>query len=272
MNVLTSEAVPRGAALPPNQPTKTHDFAAALFTQVADAYLEFRREHYHEEHPTLASAPPQHAEVRHNELAVLAENTLRLVTPAVKSLPVLGGLLEHLEEVVNIHTISEVERSDLHNLTVTFLYGVQGGIQPWFVEWYLTTARRLAEVSDEHYFMRFPWDACLYLDAQELSEFEAAVRRGNGRQIESYVQHLASQLQEALHDPVKAEADFAFTGPNAERQRTIFTLKTVAAMTLVLYVVLSGARTLLADHKPKAALQSVRAPLPAEIATHRVVS
>jgi hypothetical protein len=213
-----------------------------------------------------------HAEVRHNELAVLAENTLRLVTPAVRSLPILGGLLEHLEEVVNIHTISETERTDLHNLTVTFLYGIQGGIQPWFMEWYLTTAKHLLEVSDEHYFMRFPWDACLYLDAQELAELEVAVRQGNNREIGRFVHKVADQLLEALHDPVKAEAEFAFTGPDADRRKTMFELKTAVAIALVLYVVSSGARALLSDHKPKAAPQSVRAPLPAEIAAHRVAS
>jgi hypothetical protein len=154
---------------------------------------------------------------------------------------------------------------------VTFLYGVQGGLQPWFVEWFLATAQELAEVRDERYFMRYPWDACLYLDAQELAELKAAVRTGNGREIEPFVQQLADQLLEALHDPVKAQAEFAFTGPDAERQKTIFTLKTVAAITLVVYVVSSGARALLADHKPKVPLQSVRAPLPAEIGAHQVM-
>jgi hypothetical protein len=179
-------------------PIQTRDFAATLFTQVAEAYLAFRHEHYREDHPVLTSPPPLHAEVRHNELAVLAENTLRLVTPAVKSLPILGGLLEHLEEVVNIHTITEVERTDLHNLTVTFLYRIQGGIQPWFIEWCLTSARHLAQVSDEHYFMRFPWDACLYLDGQELAELEAAVREDDGKEIERFVRKIADQLTEVL--------------------------------------------------------------------------
>src|SRR5215472_13040547 len=95
MNASVSERSPRSADdVPPSLsslPLRTRAFAAAQYGQVAQAYLAFRQEHYHEEHPTLTSPPPVHAEVRHSELAVLAENTLRLVTPAVKSLPILGG-------------------------------------------------------------------------------------------------------------------------------------------------------------------------------------
>ena len=251
---------------------QTRDFAATLFAEVAKAYLAFRQQYYHEDYPSLTTPPPAHAEIRQSDLAVLAENTLRLVPKSVQSLPIVGGLLEHLEEVANIHTISETERTALHNMTVTFLYGIQGGIQPWYLAWLSTTAHNLASITDPHYFMRFPWDACVYLEAHELAAFDTAVRKGNIREIQQCLRQIADRLIEALHDPVEAEAKFAFSGPIGERQKAYFHLRTAAAIALGAYLVTAEARSLLTKQTSKGEMHSVQAQLPAEIAAHRVAN
>jgi hypothetical protein len=251
---------------------QTPDFAATLFAEVKEAYLTFRQQYYYEEYPSLTTPPPVHADIRQSELAVLAENTLRLVPKSVQSLPLVGGLLEHLEEVANIHTISETERTALHNMTVTFLYGIQGGIQPWYLTWLSVTAHNLARITDPHYFMRFPWDACVYLEADELSVFDTAVRRGNTKEIQRCLRQIADRLIEALHDPVEAEAKFAFSGPIGERQKAYFHLRTAAAIALGAYLVTTEARSLLTKQAGRGESHSVQAPLPEEIAAHRVAN
>lgn len=264
----------------PNQPiplapdphelaTRTRDFAVEVFADVAEQYLAFRRVYYHEEQPSLATPPPQHTEIRQGELALLADNILRLVPRAVKSFPLVGGLLEHLEEVANVHSISEKERTALHNMTMVLLYGVNDGVQPWYVEWLLATARNLAGVSAPHYFMTFPWDACLYMPPRELAAFDAAVRQGDIPGIQRQIRQVANHLIEALRDPIEAQPKLAFTGPEGERQHAYFHLKTAAAIALGAYLVTAEVRTLLHPRAPEAPTQSALAPLPEEIAAHR---
>lgn len=248
---------------------RTRDFAAEVFEDVAEHYLAFRRAYYHEEQPSLATPPPQHTEIRQGELALLADNMLRLVPHAVKSLPLVGGLLEHLEEVANVHSISEKERTALHNMTMVMLNGVKDGVQPWYVDWLLATARNLAAVADSHYFMTFPWDACLYMPPRELADFDTAVRRADIPGIQRQIRQIANQLIEALRDPIEVQPKLAFTGPEGERQRAYFHLKTAAAIALGAYLVSAEVRTLLHPSAPETPMQSALAPLPEEVAARR---
>lgn len=269
---LVTAPAPSDAAIshPDELAARTRDFAADVFEEVAEHYLAFRRVYYHEDQPSLATTPPRHAEVRRGELALLADNTLRLVPHAVKSLPLVGGLLEHLEEVANVHSISEKERTALHNMTIIFLYGVKDGIQPWYVEWLVATAHNLAGVTDEHYFMVFPWDACLYIEPRELVAFDAAVRTGDVAGIEWQIRQTANRLVEALRDPIEVQPRLAFTGPEAERRRALFHLKTATAVALGAYLITAELRTLLHKREVESALRSAQAPLPEDIAAHRV--
>lgn len=272
-SVMAAPSQPMSTVPDPQKLTaQTRNFAADVFEEVAEHYLAFRRVYYHEEQPTLAAPPPQHAEVRQGELALLADNMLRLVPRAVKSIPLVGGLLEHLEEVANIHSISEKERTALHNMTMIFLYGVKEGVQPWYVDWLLATAHNLSSITDPHYFMTFPWDACLYMQPRELAAFDIAARQGDIEGIQRQIKRIASQLIEALRNPIEVQPKLAFTGPDSERQRTYFNLKTAAAIALGAYLVSAEVRTLLHPRAPGAPMQSALAPLPEEVATHRVTA
>src|SRR5512146_784536 len=112
---------------------ETQATAARLYDAVSAAYLDFRRTYYHEEQPSLATTPPAHDEIHRADIALLAESTLRLVPTSVRTLPVVGGLVDHLRQVSDLNSISESERTALHNMTMAFLYGMKNGIQPWYV-------------------------------------------------------------------------------------------------------------------------------------------
>lgn len=247
---------------------ETRSFAAQMYADVAEHYLEFRRVYYHEDKPSLDTLPPRHAEIHRAEIALLAENTLRLIPAAVKSVPVIGGLLEHLEHVADLHSITETERTALHNMTLAFLHGTQGGIQPWYAQWLLASAQNLAGVTNTDYFMAFPWDACLYKYPDGLAAFERALQENDTAGIELAVHGVADRLIRALRDPVEAQVVFAFTGPDAERRRVAFQLKTTAAMALGAYLVAEEVRLLLHPRQPAEATQSVLAPFPPQITVH----
>lgn len=260
------DAAPIHAA-PFDLAAETRTFASQLYADVSAHYLEFRRVYYHEDTPALDTLPPRHAEIHRAEIALLAENTLRLIPPAVKSVPVIGGLFEHLERVANLHSISETERSALHNMTLAFLHGTQDGIQPWYAQWLLTSAQNLAGVTDTDYFITFPWDACLYMFPGELAAFERALQQNDTASIEHAVKGVADRLIRALRDPMEAQVAFAFTGPDAERRRVAFQLKTTAALALGAYLVTEEVRHLLHPRQPAQATQSVLAPFPPQLET-----
>lgn len=247
---------------------ETRPFASQVYADVSEHYLEFRRVYYHEDKPALDTLPPRHAEIHRAEIALLAENTLRLIPSAVKSVPVIGGLFEHLEQVADLHAISETERSALHNVTLAFLHGTQDGIQPWYAQWLLASAQNLAGVTDTEYFMAFPWDACLHMFPDELAAFERALQQNDTAGIEHAVQGVADRLIRALRDPMEAQVAFAFTGPDAERRRVAFQLKTTAALALGAYLVAEEVRLLLHPRQPAQAAQSVLAPLPPQLEAH----
>ncbi|HEV8194199.1 MAG TPA: hypothetical protein VGP82_22345 [Ktedonobacterales bacterium] len=247
---------------------RTREFAAGLYDAVAAEYLQFRRTYYHEEQPSLANTPHASTEIHKAEVALLAENTLHVLPNTVKTLPVVGGIMEHLQEVADLNSISETERTTLHNMTMAFLYGVKDGLQPWYVQWTLVSARRLASVWDARYFMAYPWDACLYKLPDELTQFEQALRTGNIKDIEQAMQQIAERLITALRDPLATQFEYAFTGPDADRRRTTFRLKTAATIALGAYLLTEEVRTLLQPRGAFVTLPSALAPLPPELSAH----
>ena len=249
---------------------ETRTAAARLYDAVAAAYLDFRRAYYHEEQPSLATTPPAHDEVHKAEIALLAESTLRLVPAPVRVLPVVGGLVDHLQRVSDLNSIAETERTALHNMTMAFLYGMKNGIQPWYVDWALASARRLARVEHGEYFTTYPWDACLYMTEDDLARFERAIHADKRGGIEQVMQEIADRLITALRNPIEAQFEFAFTGPDAEHRRTTYRLKTAAVIALGAYLVTEEVRTLLHPRERPGVSPSVLAPLPPELAAHRV--
>ncbi len=260
---------------PPSMPNanelveQTQGYAAQVFQAVATAYLAFRREYYRETQPSLATIPPAHAEIRKAELALLAESTLRVTPQAIKSIPIVGAVVQHLEQVADMHSIAEEERTALHNLAIGFLHGVRGGIQPWYMEWLLASAHNLSQVTHLDYYLEFPFDGLLYRDPAALAALDAAVRTGNFAVLRHEIDHLATRLIEVLHDPIRAQPRLAFTGPDGEHRRVVFNLKTVAGLALAAYLVTAEARHLIHPH-PVNAPRSALAPLPARLAA-RVV-
>jgi len=249
-------------------PGRTRETAAKLHATLSEAYLGFRHTYYHEDAPTLAMLPPAHAEIHQAELARLAESVLRVMPPAVKSLAIFGGLIEHLQNVANLHSVSERERTALHNLTTVVLDGLTDGIQPWFIAWRLETARRLSTVADGAYYLTFPWEALLYLDSAELADLEEAARRGNVPELECDARRLAQRLIGVLHDPIGAQPDLIFVGPDADRQRLRFHLKTVVALGLAVYLVFAQARRLFNPPRPQPVPTSTLPPVPEHVQAH----
>ncbi len=276
---IVQAVVPSGDPSPSNGKRdqlaeRTSGFAAALYNEIATAYLQFRRAYYHDAQPSLATTPHASTEVSKAELALLAENTLKVLPNAVKGLPLLGGVIEHLQQVADLNSISEAERTSLHNMTMALLYGIKDGIQLWYVEWALASARRLAHVldtGDSSYFMAYPWDACLYFAPQDLARFEAAARTREIEGIdgiEQAMRQIAERLIMALRNPLDTQVDFAFTGPDAERRRTMFRLQTAATIALGAYLITEEVRTLLQPRGRQTTPPSALAPLPPELTAH----
>lgn len=272
VSTATSVTAPPTAAKVPNPSElveQTQAFAAQVFKTVASEYLAFRREYYHEAQPSLATIPQANAEIRKSELALLAESTLRLVPHAIKGIPVVGGALEHLQQVADMHSISEDERTALHNLAIGFLHGLRGGIQPWYVEWMLASAHNLSRINNLDYYLEFPFDGLLYRDPTALAAFDAAVRGGNIPALRREIEHTAARLIEVLRDPVRAQPLLAFTGPNGEHRRLMFNLRTAAGLALMAYLITAEVRLLI--HPRQAATpRSVVAPLPSQLASRIV--
>ncbi len=243
---------------------QTRAFADLTFKAVASAYLAFRQEYYHESQPSLSTLPPAHAEIRKSELALLAESTLRLTPQAITSIPLVGGFVQHLRQVADLHSISEDERTALHNLTIGFLHGIRGGVQPWYVAWMLTSARNLSQISDLDYYLEFPFDGLLYRDPAALAAFDTAVRRGDISALRREIERMASRLIEVLRDPVGSQPQLAFTGPDGDHRRMLFNLKTTAGLALMAYLITAEVR-LLIHPRQTAPLRSAQATLPAQL-------
>jgi hypothetical protein len=276
----TADAVAEPAAVPdPKELARdSESFAAAAYAEVAGAYLDFRRKILHEDRPSLkdqpglTTNPPASLHVERSELAILADNTLRLLPQAVKSAPILGGLLEHLEQVADMHSLTAAKCIMLNNMTMALLYGVTDGLQSWYVEWALASAHHLSQVDTDGYFFAFPWDACLYKSESELALFDNAVRSGDTGEIKRQVAQIGDRLITALRDPVQTQTQFAFTGAESEWRKMVFHLKTSAALMLAGYLVTDEARALLHPRQVKLAPTSVLAPLPPALSSRLVAA
>lgn len=249
---------------------QTRDFAAEIRAAVLDVYLEFRRTYYHESNPSLEEPPPYSNEVQRNERAVIAHEMLRalqLLPREIQAIVLIRDLLDQLQWETDIHTLTENERSTLHNLAHIFLHGVDGGLQPWYVEWLLQAAHNLQYATDERYYLAFPWQGLLYRKPHELEAFAAAVRDGDVAGIEQEIQRLANGLIEVLRDPMNTQPKLAFSGPDGERRLLLFRLKTSAGLALGAYLAVEQINSLLHPRK-QTTISSALPPLPESLLQH----
>lgn len=263
-NSTTTVADPAGLA------ARTRDEAARLTSAVAEPYLAFRRIYYHEAEPSLATVPPRSAAVQRTETASLAQRALRLFPRETHAVPVLREMLDHLQWVVDIHSLTEHERSAIHNMAMTLLHGLQEGIQGWYVEWLLFAAQRLQTATDPRYFLAYPWQALMYRTPEEVKVFEAAVHAGDVAGIEREVRRMANGVIDVLRDPLGAQPKLVFTGPDGERRRHLYELKTTAALALGAYLAVDTVRGLISAEHPAQPVLSVIRGLPPQIAAHVV--
>jgi hypothetical protein len=177
-------------------------------------------------------------------------------------------VLDHLQWEVDINSVTERERLQLHNLTMTYLYGITGGIQPWFVEWQNAAAHSLQGQLHPDYYLAFPWHGLLYRSPQDLAAFDSAIANANVDGIQHEVGRLADHLIRVLRDPLGTQPELAFTGPDAERRRTLFNLKTAAGLALGAYLAAELVHDLVAPRRDMGPPQSVLPELPPQISTH----
>ncbi|MGZ3672782.1 MAG: hypothetical protein ACXVCO_00580 [Ktedonobacterales bacterium] len=249
---------------------QTRDFAARIRAAVLDVYLEFRRTYYHESDPSPEVQPPHSNEVQRNERAVIAHEMLRalqLLPREIQAIVLIRDLLDQLQWETDIHTLTENERSTLHNIAHIFLHGVDGGVQPWYVDWLLQSARNLQYATDERYYLAFPWQGLLYRKPAELEAFEAAVRGGEVAGIEHEIERMANGLMEVLRDPMNTQPKLAFSGPDSERRHLLFRLKTSAGLALGAYLAVEQINSLLHPRK-QTSISSALPPLPEALLQH----
>lgn len=267
---MTTPATSGIPQLPANLPlaAQTQDFAARTSKNVGDQYLEFRRVYYHDSNPSLATLPPRMSHQHQTEGAKIASEALRLMPREAFAIPIVRDLLNQLQWEVDIHTLTERECIALHNLSMTYLYGIQGGIQPWFANWQLEFAHALLGVNHPDYYLAFPWHGLMYRSPEEVRAFDTAIRNGDVAGIEREVKRLGDQLVAVLREPLTTQADLAFTGPDAERRHMIFTIKTRAALALGAYLAIETARGLLRGEHKATPPQSVMQHMPPELEQH----
>ncbi len=222
----------------------SRDFADEAYRVVGAAYLEFRRVYYHDPNPSLATQPTPITEVQRTETARIGAGTLSALPGEVKAAPIVHDLVNHLQKMVDIQSLTEVERTQLHNMSMAFLYGVKDGVQAWFVEWMLQCQEQLQHVTHDDYYVHFPWQGLLYRQPDELVKFEAAVRNTDVTGILREVGHYGDRLTEVLAEPVKTQYDLAFSGPGGERKKIVFNLKTTAGLALGAYLTVEATRAL----------------------------
>lgn len=251
---------------------QTREVAARLTGAVAEPYLSFRRIYYHESAPSLATVPPRSSAVQRTETASLAQRALRIFPAEAHAVPVLREMLDHLQWVIDIHSLTENERSAIHNTTMTLLHGLQGGIQAWYVEWLLIAAQRLQTATDPRYFLTYPWQALLYRTPDELARFDGTVRAGEIAGIEREVRLMTDGVIEVLRSPLEAQPKLVFTGSDGEQRRRLYELKTTVALALGAYLAVDTVRGLINAGHPAGPVASVIQGLPPEIASHLVLN
>jgi len=237
--------VPNGATLF----AQTHDFAAQVFAHVSEEYLDFRRKQYHEADPSLTTVPPKLDHSDQTAAGKVAEQALRFTPKEVRIIPFVHDLLDTLQWTVDINTLTDRERTSLHNISMIFLNGVNGGVHPWFVQWMLQAAYALQHATHPNYYLAYPWHALLYKAPSELVAFDQAVRTGDIPAMQDEVQKLAEHLVKVLRDPLHTQPDLAFSGPGGERRRTMFNIKVTAALAIGAYLAAETVNNLL--HPPR---------------------
>src|SRR5215831_123558 len=175
---------------------QTRDFGGPASATIAQAYIQFRRSYYNETNPTLDSVPPQNSEIRRTQAGAIAERTLSLIPRAFRQLPLLRDIFNHLQWEVDIHSLTEQERIELHNMAMVFLHGVQNGIQPWYVAWALSIMEALQEVDHPDYYLAFPWQGLFYRSPDELVAIQRAVTSGDVVAIQREIERLGNGLTE----------------------------------------------------------------------------
>lgn len=223
--------------------------AQQLYNSVSTTYLQFRREYFKESDPSLAGDPPLHPPSHQSEQARLAEGALRVIPGIVHNVSVLGDLVTHLQRVVEIHTLTEEELLSLHNITMVFLYGVRDGIQPWYMSYLDNSAHQLLEATHPDYFLHFPFHGVFYQTPEELVKLDIALRQGDIPRMEQYVQHIADHLITLLQDPFKGQENLSFAGPDGDRRRTVFNLKTTAGLAIGAYLGIETVRAFMSPHQ-----------------------
>jgi hypothetical protein len=262
-----TQPAPTAVTRPLTLAEATRSAAQQIEDKVAAAYLDFRRTYYHDANPTLDSIPAHSDEIMRTEEGTIAADTLRLVPNMIRQLPLLRDMINHLQWEVDIHSLTEQERIELHNQTMVFLHGIQDGVQPWYVDWVLRVMQALQYVEHPDYYLAFPWQGILYRKPEELAAFAKAAQTGDVGVIISEIQRIGNGLIEALNNPLGVQPKLCFSGPNGERNRAIFTLKTTAALALGAYLAFDFARDLLRPdhHQPPV---SVIQGFPKELANH----
>jgi hypothetical protein len=243
----------------------TREFAAQAYAAVAQEYLQFRQAYFHEQHPSLATVPPSTTEVQRTEAARLAEGALGLVPKSVRSAPLVGALIDHLQWEVDIHSLTERERTNLHNMAMIFLYGVEDGVQPWFVEWVAEVEAALQDITHPDYYLAYPWQAILYQPAEGYTAFAAAVAAGDEQGIVGEMSRLGNLIVEVLRDPLGMQPKLVFSGPDGDRQRVLFSLKTSAGLALAAYLAYDAVHALIHPNEPHQPPSSVIRSFPPQI-------
>ena len=92
---------PAASTVPPvPNPTafyaQTREFAAQVFAQVSQEYLDFRRKQYHEANPSLTTVPPKLDHSDQTTAGKIAEQTLRFTPKEVHIIPFVHELLDAL--------------------------------------------------------------------------------------------------------------------------------------------------------------------------------
>ena len=262
----SSAHVPNAAALA----SETVAFADRAYAAVSEAYLGFRRHFYHEANPSLATEPPPITEIQQGEPGRIAGGALKVLPKAARAIPLVQDLADHLKRVEDIHTLTEEERTTLHNLSMVYLYGLRGGIQAWYVEYMLDSAHRLTHISDFDYYIKFPWHALFYLNEAQLAAFDSAVRTGNTPEIQQHIEHLGNRLINALNNPYEAQDQLAFSGPNGDRHRIVFNLKTTAALAVGAYLAVEAVRTFMGPHETPPPPKAVIDLIPQQMSQHLI--
>lgn len=247
---------------------QTQNSAARMYTAVAHQYLQFRSVYFGETNPSLATTPPLTDAIQQTEPGKIADRGLHLMPHAVRELPLVRELMDHLQWEVDIHTLTSRERTALHNLAMVFLYGTDGGIQAWYVDWLLDQMHRIEGVTHPKYYLAYPWQGLLYRSPHDLTTFDNAVQTGNVPEIEHHVEHYAGQLIMVLRDPLATQPKLAFSGAHGEERHMLFTLKTSAAIALGAYLAVEAVRDLMGHHHTHEPPQSVLAPFPPQITQH----